>query len=161
MVDRPTAKVNVRTIPARRSEHGRRSHAFGQVGVPLRKPVSAKTVGRTITVSRHLPAGDNKAMDNKPRKISLFDKVCVALCEMGDDLMELKLFAHRLRSVHTQYDDDTVSPFPLHELEVLGKAVISRAETRGPQANSSGVGLSCLETSRDLRSSGYGLRSIL
>ena len=25
--------------------------------------------------------------------------------------------------VHAQYDDDTVSPFPLHELLLLGKAV--------------------------------------
>ncbi|UFW48171.1 MULTISPECIES: RNaseH domain-containing protein [Bradyrhizobium] len=90
-----------------------------------RKPVSAKTVGRAMPISRHLPTGDNKAMDNKPRKISSVDEVCIALCQDGDDLTELKLFTHRLRSVHAQYDDDTVSPFPLHELLLLGRAVTS------------------------------------
>jgi hypothetical protein len=88
-----------------------------------RKPVSAKTVGRAMPVSRHLPTGDNRAMDNKPRKVSSVDEVCVALCQGGDDLTELRLLAHRLRSVHAQYNDDTVSPFPLHELLLLGKAV--------------------------------------
>jgi hypothetical protein len=63
------------------------------------------------------------AMDNKPRKVASVDEVCVALCQEGDDLSELRLLAHRLRSVHAQYDDDTVSPFPLHELLLLGKAV--------------------------------------
>jgi hypothetical protein len=88
-----------------------------------RKPVSAKTVGRAMPVSRHLPIGDNRAMDNKPRKVSSVDEVCVALCQNGDDLVELRLFAHRLRAVHAQYDDDTVAPFPLHELLLLSKAV--------------------------------------
>lgn len=88
-----------------------------------RKPVSAKTVGRAMPVSRHLPTGDNRAMDNKLRKVASVDEVCVALCQDGDDLTELRLLAHRLRSVHAQYDDDTVSPFPLHELLLLGKAV--------------------------------------
>jgi hypothetical protein len=88
-----------------------------------RKPVSAKTFGRAMPVSRHLPAGDNTAMDSKPRKVSSVDEVCIALCQDGDDLTELRLLAHRLRSVHAQYDDDTVSPFPLHELLLLGKAV--------------------------------------
>jgi pPIWI_RE module N-terminal domain/RNaseH domain of pPIWI_RE/MID domain of pPIWI_RE len=88
-----------------------------------KKPVSAKTVGRAMPVSRHLPIGDNRAMNNKPRKVSSVDEVCVALCQSGDDLTQLRLFAHRLRSVHAQYDDDTVSPFPLHELLLLGKAV--------------------------------------
>jgi RNase H domain-containing protein len=88
-----------------------------------RKPVSAKTVGRAMPVSRHLPTGDNRAMDNKPRKVSSVDEVCVALCQAGDDLTDLRLFAHRLRSVPAQYDDDTVAPFPLHELLLLGRAV--------------------------------------
>jgi RNaseH domain of pPIWI_RE len=88
-----------------------------------KKPVSAKTVGRAMPVSRHLPAGDNRAIDNRPRKVSSVDEVCVALCQTGDDLTELRLLAHRLRSVHAQYDDDTVSPFPLHELLLLGKAI--------------------------------------
>jgi hypothetical protein len=88
-----------------------------------KKPVSAKTVGRVMPISRHLPTGDNTAMDNKPRKVSSVDEVCVALCQDGDDLTELRLFAHRLRSVHAQYDDDTVAPFPLHELLLLSRAV--------------------------------------
>jgi hypothetical protein len=88
-----------------------------------RKPVSAKTVGPAMPVSRHLPTGDNRAMDNKSRKVSSVDEVCVALCQDGDDLVELRLFAHRLRAVHAQYDDDTVAPFPLHELLLLSKAV--------------------------------------
>jgi hypothetical protein len=88
-----------------------------------RKPVSAKTIGRAMPVSRHLPAGDNRAMDNRPRKVSSVDEVCVAFCQPDDDSTELRLLAHRLRSVHAQYDDDTVSPFPLHELSLLSKAV--------------------------------------
>lgn len=88
-----------------------------------KKPVSAKSVSRAMPISRHLPTGDNKAMDNNPRKISSVDEVCVALCQPDDDLTDLKLFTHRLRSVHAQYDDDTVSPFPLHELKLLARAV--------------------------------------
>jgi hypothetical protein len=78
-----------------------------------------------MPVSRHLPAGDNRAIDDRPRKVSSVDEVCVAFCQDGDDLTDLRLMAHRLRSVHAQYDDDTVSPYPLHELLLLGKAVTS------------------------------------
>jgi hypothetical protein len=51
-----------------------------------KKPISAKTVGRAMPISRHLPTGDNTAMDNKLRKVSSVDEVCVALCQDGDDL---------------------------------------------------------------------------
>jgi hypothetical protein len=90
-----------------------------------RKPVSAKTLGRAMLTSRHLSAGDNRAIDDRPRKVSAVDEVCVVFCQRGDDLTDLRLIAHRLRSVHAQYEDDTISPFPLHELLLLGKAVTS------------------------------------
>jgi hypothetical protein len=62
-------------------------------------------------------------MDSKPRKVSSVDEVCVALYQPDDDLTELRLLAHRPRSVHAQHDDDTVSPFPLHQLLLLGRAI--------------------------------------
>ena len=76
-----------------------------------------------MPVSRQLPTGDNTALDNNPRKVSSVDEVWIALCQDGDYLDELRLFAHRLRSVHAQYDDDTRAPFQLHELLPLSEAV--------------------------------------
>jgi len=90
-----------------------------------RKPVSAKSIGRSSLVSRHLDSGDNRAIDDRPRRASAIDEVCVIFCQAGDDLGELRLAAHRLRGTHAQYDDDTRSPFPLHELRLLGRAVTS------------------------------------
>jgi len=51
------------------------------------------------------------------------DEICAIFCQPHDKLDDPKLIAHRLRSVHAQYDGDTRLPFPLHELRFLGKAV--------------------------------------
>jgi hypothetical protein len=90
-----------------------------------KKPSSAKTTGWTAAVSRHLEAGDNAAADDEPRRLASMDEICVVFRQPGDDLDDLKLIAHRLRSVHAQHGDDTRLPFPLHELRLLGKAVTS------------------------------------
>jgi hypothetical protein len=90
-----------------------------------RKPASAKSVGRSSLISRHLEVGDNRAVDDKPRRAAAIDEVCVIFCQKEDDFDDLRLAAHRLRGIHAQYDDDTKLPFPLHELRLLGKAVTS------------------------------------
>lgn len=88
-----------------------------------RKPASAKTVGRAALVSRHGDEGGNRARPNEPRRLAAMDEICVVLMQPDDAPEELALLAHRLRTVHVQYGDDTRQPFPLHELRLLGKAV--------------------------------------
>jgi hypothetical protein len=90
-----------------------------------KKPPSAKTVSRMSTVSRHLAPGDNRAADNKVRRIAALDELCDIFQQDGDEPASLLMIAHRLRSVHTQFDEDTSLPFPLHELRLLADAVTS------------------------------------
>ena len=90
-----------------------------------RKPVSAKNSGHLALISRHLPAGDNRSQDGRPRRISALDEICAVFKQPTDDAADLMMLAHRLRSVHAQYDDDTTLPYPLHELQLLGGAVTS------------------------------------
>jgi hypothetical protein len=90
-----------------------------------KKPNAAKYVSAASLVSRHLDAADNRSIDGEPRRAAMLDEISVIFCQEGDDLEALKLFSHRLRQVHVQYDDDTSLPFPLHELRLLGRAVTS------------------------------------
>lgn len=90
-----------------------------------KKPASAKNSGHLSLISRHLPAGDNRSRDGKPRRIAALDEICTVFKQPADDAVDLMMLAHRLRSVHAQYDDDTSQPFPLHELRLLGGAVTS------------------------------------
>jgi hypothetical protein len=90
-----------------------------------KKPASAKSIGYLSLVSRHLPAGDNRSRDDKPRRIAALDEICVVFKQPDDDAVDLMMLAHRLRGVHAQYDDDTRLPFPLHELRLLAGAVTS------------------------------------
>lgn len=86
---------------------------------------TAKTTGWTSTVSRHPEAGDNTAADDEPRRLAPMDEICAIFCQPEDGFGALNFIAHRLRSVHAQYADDTRLPFPLRELRLLGKAVTS------------------------------------
>lgn len=90
-----------------------------------KKPASAKNSGHLALISRHLPAGDNRSRDGKPRRIAALDEICAVFKQPEDDAIDLMMLAHRLRSVHAQYDDDTSLPYPLHELRLLGGAVTS------------------------------------
>ena len=90
-----------------------------------RKPVSVKNTGYLALLSRHLPAGDNRSQDGKPRKIATLDEICAVFKQPTDDAVDLMMLTHRLRSVHAQHDDDTRLPYPLHELRLLGSAVTS------------------------------------
>jgi hypothetical protein len=90
-----------------------------------KKPPTAKTVSYASKISRHLPPGDNRAADSKPRRIAALDEICVIFKQPGDDAVSLLMMSHRLRSVHAQVDNDTSLPFPLHELRLLGDAVTS------------------------------------
>ncbi len=88
-----------------------------------RKPPTMKTVGRTANVSRNAASGDNLAGDHDPRRLAAMDELTLVLAQPGDDPDAVLMFAHRLRTVHAQYAEDTKQPFPLHELRLLGKAV--------------------------------------
>ena len=90
-----------------------------------KKPVSAKNSGHLALISRHLPAGDNRSQDGKPRRIAAMDEICAVFKQPSDDAVDLMMLAHRLRSVHAQHDYDTTLPYPLHELRLLGDAVTS------------------------------------
>ena len=90
-----------------------------------RKPASAKNSGHLALRSRHLPAGDNRSRDGKPRRIAALDEICAVFKQPTDDAVDLMMMAHRLRSVHAQHDDDTSLPYPLHELRLFGGAVTS------------------------------------
>jgi hypothetical protein len=90
-----------------------------------KKPRSAKTASYASTISRHLPSGDNRLADHKPRRIAALDEICAIFKQPDDEDVSLLMMAHRLRSVHAQFDDDTSLPFPLHELRLLGEAVTS------------------------------------
>lgn len=90
-----------------------------------RKPNSAKTVSYASTISRHLPPGDSRAADYKPRRIAGLDELCAIFIQPGDDPIQLLMIAHRLRGVHVQFDDDTIFGFPLHELRRFDNAVTS------------------------------------
>lgn len=88
-----------------------------------KKPVSAKTTSWSSIVSRHLESGDNNANDHAPRRLAPLDEICIVIAQSNDDMVDLQLLAHRLRSVHAQYGDDTRLPFPLHELKLLTRAI--------------------------------------
>jgi hypothetical protein len=57
--------------------------------------------------------------------MAALDEICLAFKQPGDDATKLLMTAHRLRGLHTQFDDDTSLPFPLHELRLLSRAVTS------------------------------------
>jgi hypothetical protein len=89
------------------------------------KPVSAKNTSRFSLLSRHLPTGDTRSRDKEPRRMAALDEMCVVFKQPSDDPTDLLMTVHRLRGLHTQFDDDTSLPFPLHELRLLGRAVTS------------------------------------
>jgi len=52
--------------------------------------------------------------------MAALDEICVVFTQRGDDAADLLMKARHLRGLHTQFDDDTSLPFPLHELRLLG-----------------------------------------
>jgi hypothetical protein len=90
-----------------------------------KKPRSAKIGAYASRISRHQAPGDTRVADHKPRRIAALDEICAIFTQPNDDTVSLLMMAHRLRSVHAQFDDDTSLPFPLHELRLLGDAVTS------------------------------------
>ncbi|WP_375462629.1 RNaseH domain-containing protein [uncultured Methylobacterium sp.] len=90
-----------------------------------RKPKPMSKFIPNALISRHLAPGDNKVRDDKPRRLAAMDEICAVFCQPDDDLAAVRMAAHRLRQVHTQYGGDTRLPFPLHELQLLGRAVTS------------------------------------
>lgn len=71
--------------------------------------------------SRHGETGDGRTADHVVRPIAQLDEISVIFMQAGDEPRDLAAAAHRFRSTHAQYDDDTRQPFPLHELRLLGR----------------------------------------
>ncbi len=89
-----------------------------------KKPVTMQK-GRALLHSRHDLENTSARADRDHRKAAALDELCVIFVQPNDDISKLQLLAHRLRSQHTHYNDDTRLPFPLHELHTLSKAINS------------------------------------
>lgn len=89
-----------------------------------KKPVTVQK-GRALLRSRHDLENATARSDREHRKAAALDELCVIFVQPNDDVPKLQLLAHRLRSQHTHYNDDTRLPFPLHELHTLSKAINS------------------------------------
>ncbi|WP_422369432.1 RNaseH domain-containing protein [Pelagibius sp.] len=88
-----------------------------------KKPMTLKNDGKQLLQSRHDPDTVNPRSDRKHRKASALDELSAIFVQPNDDVSQLQLLAHRLRSQHTHYKDDTRLPFPLHELHALSKSI--------------------------------------
>ena len=88
------------------------------------KPNTAKDT-RSLLRSRNDPETANLKSDADHRKAAALDELCLIFA--GDDIEteQCLMLAHRLRSTHVQYRDDTRLPFPLHELRALKKTITS------------------------------------
>lgn len=86
--------------------------------------VSAKQSFASLA-SRHGPVGDNRfpPQPGVPRVASQLDELCVQFMQADDDPLELVHLTHRLRGAHAQTRAQTVQPFPLHELRLLGGGI--------------------------------------
>ena len=89
-----------------------------------KKPVTMQK-GRALLQSRHDVEKEYSRYDREHRKSASLDEISIIFAQPGDDVLKIQLLAHRLRSQHTHFKDDTRLPFPLHELRTLIKSINS------------------------------------
>lgn len=96
---------------------GESNRTFYGVKAPSRASVTIKF---NSIVSRNQSEGGREGKD---RRIPQMDEIAVLLPGKGGDAAKLAQLIHRLRKAHAQYDDDTCTPYPLHELRIFRNAV--------------------------------------
>lgn len=95
------------------------SRTFYGLKVPAQTMIPHK---HNAGLSRH-DNGEHKYSARNIRQLVRPEEICVVFCQPQDEPQTLALYTHRLRQLHVQYNEDTNQPFPLHELDAIGKGL--------------------------------------